>query len=334
MIPKLFKENANDYAEEFKKFLPVNVNFDFKSLAPSLAKCETKYIIPILGATLFGKVCQYYENNTSVDESLRDKYSLLLEKIQFALIRLAVWSDYSILSVMISDNGAYAGVDQEKRLYKWQKEDLSENLKNSGFDTIDEILAFLEENTTPFPDFKTSTFYTKNVDSLIRTTQEFNSYYNINNSRLVFLKMKYFIEDVESIELSHRLGSDFVHELIAADRTQSKYKKIIKPICRYVVYSAIAAGCEEVGKLPTDKGLIFETSSNDSSLQFERIGKSDMKSTQNYFSAKAEQYISSAIEIMKNNKDDYPAFVNFAGEDTPSDEIVRRDNTDKKTVWM
>lgn len=334
MIPKLFKESENEYAAEFKKFLPVNVNFNYDSLAPSLAKCENKYIVPVLGSNLFDKICQYYNSTESVEESLRKNYSTLLEKIQFSLIRLAMWSDYDILSVMISDKGAASGIDQEKRLYRRQEEALKETLKNDGFDALDDILSFLEKEVVSFPDFKESSFYTQNVTSLIRNTAEFNSHYNINDSRLIFLKMKYFITDIENIELSHRLGSEFVKELVEADRTTEKYKKIINLICRYVVYSAIAAGYEEIGKLPTDKGLIFETSSNDSSFMFERVGKLEMKSTQNYFSSKAEQYISSAIEIMKNNKTDYPAFITFAGEDIPSDEIVRRDNTDKKTVFL
>ena len=255
MIPKLFKESENNYAAEFKKFLPVNVNFDFNSLAPSLVKCENKYIVPILGSVLFDKICQYYNNTGSIEEPLRGKYAVLLEKIQFSLVRLAMWSDYDILSVSISDNGAGSKIEQEKRLYRRQEEALKEILKNDGFDTLDDILSFLEESSSSFPNFATSTFYTKNVDSLIRNTQEFNNHYSINNSRLIFLKMKYFIEDVENIELCHRLGSEFVKELIAADRTQSKYIKIIKPICRFVVYSAIAAGCEEYGKLPSDKGF-------------------------------------------------------------------------------
>jgi len=49
MTPKLFKAEYNIKAEEFKKFLPVNVNFSFRSIAPAISLCERKYLIPLLG---------------------------------------------------------------------------------------------------------------------------------------------------------------------------------------------------------------------------------------------------------------------------------------------
>lgn len=331
MEPKYFKATENVNAAEMKKYLPVNVQFNFATIKPFIYQCENKYIIPLLGTPLSAKLAEYYENITNIEVSLRDKYKQLLENVQFSLIRLALFTGYDFISVQLTDGGAMAVGDENKRLFKYQEQALKSSLKNDGFDFLDNVLLFLETNSDLFPDFEESSYYTKNVKSLIRTTEEFNAHYNIGSSRLVFLKMKYFIDDIEKIDLTHHLGSEFVKELIESDRAEEKYSKILPSICRFVVYSAIVAGCEEFGKLPTERGLIFETSTPESGATFERP---DLKSTKDYFKARGEAFLMSAINYIKQNKSTYPNFIEFAGENATGDTVIKRDNTGKKSVFL
>lgn len=331
MEPKFFKATENVNAAEMKQYLPVNVQFNFNTIKPFIYQSENKYIIPLLGVNLSEKLANYYEDSTTVVVALRDKYKQLLEKVQFSLIRLALFTGFDFISVTLTDSGAMAAGDADKRLFKYQEQSLKNSLKNDGFDFLDDILLFLENNSDFFEDFKESSFYTKNIKSLIRSTEEFNSHYSINNSRLVFLKMKYFIDDIEKIDLTHHLGSEFVEELINADRSLEKYSKILHSICHYVVYSAVAAGCEEFGKLPTERGLIFETSTNESNITFERP---DLKSTKEYYKYRGEAFLISVINYIKQNKDTYPKFIEFAGENATGDTVIKRDNTGKKSVFL
>jgi len=331
MEPKFFKATENVNAAEMKQYLPVNVQFNFNTIKPFIYQSENKYIIPLLGVKLSEKLANYYKDPLTVVVALRDKYKQLLEKVQFSLIRLALFTGFDFISVTLTDSGAMAAGDADKRLFKYQEQSLKNSLKNDGFDFLDDILLFLENNCDLFEDFKESAYYTKNIKSLIRSTEEFNSHYSINSSRLVFLKMKYFIDDIEKVDLCHQLGSEFVAELIAADREEEKYSKILPAICRFVVYNAIVAGCEEFGKLPTERGLIFETSTADSNITFERP---DLKSTKEYYKYKGGAYLSSAIDYIKKNKAIYPKFIEFAGENAPTDSVIRRDNTGKKSVFL
>ena len=115
MTPRLFKPENNTKAEEFKEFLPVNVTCSFRSLAPAIAQCEDKYLLPILGETLFSRLAAYYEGGTHDNELLE----ALLKRSQYAVVRLAYWQDYDLLSVSMSDKGA-ADNAGEGRLYKYQ----------------------------------------------------------------------------------------------------------------------------------------------------------------------------------------------------------------------
>lgn len=344
MEPKLFKASFNERAEEFKLYLPVNINLRYETVASHIALCEETYIRPLLGNELFGRLVAFYDSETDVadnneetvsasgsesttDEACEDK--VLLEKVRFALVRLAIWKGYDIISANISDVGVSAEVDKENRLYRYQEENIKKSLKNEGFDYLDNVLEYLEENSGVFPEFASSGYMLDSKQTLIRNTRLFHDCYNIGGSRLVFLKMRQYIRDVELIELQHRVGVSFYQELLTADETEEKWKSILPYIRLYVVYSAVAAGIGELHKIPTDKGLLFETTTMEG-VQETPVYRAQVQETRMNLLQKADQYLSAAIHTIKLHPDDYPDYIGFAG-DSPEDGIIRRDNTNKKT---
>jgi len=328
MTPKLFKPEYNTKAEEFKKFLPVNVNFSFRSIAPAIALCERKYIIPLLGDALFGKLVHYY---TTSEQKKKAPLKELLTLCQFALIRLAFWQEYDILSVTLSDKGA-ADNAGENRLYRYQTEALKENLKNEGFDQLDVVLEFCEQNIATLPEFAQSPCHHASENTFIKNTKEFNAIYHINSSRLVFLKMKYFVTSVEELQLPHHLGDCFCAELLGADPAVEKYARILSGIKKFVVFMAIAEGIAELHQMPTDKGLIFQSANaiRISEEQYAPVPAEELERVRKEYAQKAERYISSVIDTLKAHSTDYPAYIAFAGNNAPQTKHIRRDNTNKK----
>jgi hypothetical protein len=327
MKPNFFKPEYNLKAEEFKQFLPVNVTLSFRSIAPALALCEQKYLLPILGEKLFKTLADHYHAANSDNPQLSE----LLALCQFALIRLAFYQEFDILSVSLSDKGASDNAG-ENRLYRYQSEALKANLKNEGFDQLDTILEYCEKNIEKLSDFKESPCYIATANSLIKNTKEFNEIYNINNSRLVFIKMKYYISSVEDIEARHHLGDAFYTELLAADLTQEKYKRITPNIKKFLVYFSIYEGIAELHQLPTEKGLIFQSavSNRISEEQYAPIPAKELERTRNDYKAKAEKYIAAVISTLKQYPNDYPAYISFAGANAPLNRNIRRDNSNKK----
>lgn len=327
MEPKLFKASFNERAEEFKRYLPVNINLRFETVASHIALCEETYIRPLLGNELFGRMVSYYNDHPSLDVVCDDEK--LIEKVRFALVRLAIWKGYDVISANISDVGVSAEVDKENRLYRYQEENIKKSLKNEGFDYLDNVLEYLEKNSGEFHEFASSGYMLDSAQTLIRNTRLFHDCYNIGGSRLVFLKMRQYIRDVELIELQHRVGVSFYQNLLTADETEAKWKSILPYIRLYVVYSAVAAGIGELHKIPTDKGLLFETTTMEG-VQETPVYRAQVQETRMNLLQKAEQYLSAAIHTIKLHPDDYPDYIGFAG-DSPEDGIIRRDNTNKKT---
>ncbi len=328
MTPKLFKAEYNTKAEEFKKFLPVNVNFSFRSIAPAIALCERKYLIPLLGEALYERLAACYHASEPTGETLLQE---LLSLCQFALIRLAFWQEYDILSVSLSDKGA-ADNAGENRLYRYQMEALKDNLKNEGFDQLDAVLEFCEQNIEFLHEFSQSPCHLSAGSSLIKNTKEFNGIYHINSSRLVFLKMRYFVTTVEELELPHHLGHAFCAELLAADPAVEKYARVLPAIKKFIVFMAIAEGIAELHRMPTDRGLIFQTAvaTRDSEVQYAPVAAEELERIRREYTQKAERYMSSVIDILKKHSADYPAYIAFAGNNAPQSKHIRRDNNNKK----
>lgn len=326
MQPKLFNSSFNDRAEEFKKYLPVNINLRFETIASHIALCEENYIRPLLGRTLFNRIVSFATSNPTLPD--KNETSELVHKVRFALIRLAIWKGYDIISANISDVGVSAEVDKENRLFRYQEENIKRSLKEEGFNYLDNILEYLEENADSFPEFDDSQYKLSNVDSLIRNTAMFNKCYNIDNSRLVFLKMQQYIRDVELIELQHRIGSDFYKVLLTADENELRYNTILPAIRLFVVYYAVAEGIGELHKLPTEKGLLFETSSMEN-VQISPVYQNQIMETRARCIERANQHLAFVIYILKNHPSDFPEYTSFAG-DSPEDGVMHFDNTNKK----
>lgn len=337
MIPKLFNNYLGD--ADLRNYIPVNVNTSFEKLMPHLGLAEQNFIIPLLGETLYNKLVAIVptsdesgSGSASGSGSEIDLLQELLVEVKFAQFHLAYWKGYPVLSIDFSDAGASSKAGDGQRLFRYQEEKAEQYFKEEGYNKIDTILSFLHKKIEHFQEFRESEFYEEMEDSFIKDTKTFHKIYNIGNSRLVFLKMKYFVRRVEQIELHSILGEKFIKELLENENTV-KYKEILSNIRSYIVYMAIALGIKELKKQPTEKGLIFETQSSEG-FRVDQVETKEVLETIEYNKSTALRYMETAINHMKEHPADYPEFFSYVGEDIASNITYRRDNTNKKTFWL
>ena len=333
MQPELFKEEGN--ADDFQRYIPVNVTTSFRALAPHLGLAELNYIKPLLGDALFSALVKRYKKGNEGKDA--DQWQQLLDYVKYSEIHLAFYLGWAILSTSISDSGAESKADGDKRIYRYDKEHILDTFKNNGFNILDTVLNFLYDNIHIFKLFKKSNFYKDNQKTLIPTTALFNSIYNINNSRLVFLKMRQYIKIVEDIELVHYFGREFIDELLAADLESEKYGFIAERVRNYIVYLSVAKGIGELKKLPTEKGLIFEYVSERSARDgyvHNQVAVNEVETTLQFCHRTAESYLASAIDYLKKRKEEFPAFIRWAGENCPKSTVIHRDNAGKRTFFF
>jgi hypothetical protein len=182
------------------------------------------------------------------------------------------------------------------------------------------------------PEFAQSPCHATAENSLIKNTKEFNAIYYINSSRLVFLKMRYFVTSVEELQLHHHLGGCFCTELLVANSTVERYVRILPAIKKFIVFTAIAEGIAELHQMPTDRGLIFQTTiaNKISEVQYAPVPPQELERIRKEYTQKAERYMSSVIDTLKKYPEDYPAYMAFAGKNAPTTKHIRRDNSNKR----
>jgi hypothetical protein len=327
MQPKLFKETGN--SDEFKKYLTVDVNTSFRSLSPHLWQAEQDYLKPLLGEKLFNELADMVEH-----EAVSGQWVPLLDYVRFSEMNLCYYLGFDLLGSSFNDSGFSTKAQEGTRLYRYQEENAKNTLKTNGFNIMDVILDFLHTHIDDFQSFKESEFYIQSTKTLIPDTKTFNSYYNIGNSRLVFLKMKHYIKMVEDIEMRHYFGEDFFKELLSADLSSEKYAFIGSNIRAYIVYMSVVKGIGELKKMPTEKGLIFESSVVFATeISVSPVVPDEVKQTVCFHEETAKSYLSSAINYLKKKKEEFPAFIAWAGENAPETTIVHRDNKGKKTFF-
>lgn len=319
MTPKLFTETNT--ATELKKFLPVNINFNFKNIAPAMAMAERKYLVPVLGEAMFKKLVEL-RNNAESSETEKQA----VEYAQYVVAKLAYFNAFDEISVMLDEKGATAPT--ENRLYKYQEDNLKRNLKETAFDTLDELIDLIDKNKNDFTEWNQSPWFERMNKLLVRSTKEYNKVFNINNSHLVFIKMIYYMEIVETTLLAHRIGGEFLKE-IKQDMEKEEYKPFIEQLRKYVVFKSVAIGIEELGMIPTERGMMWESTTQ--TITNPKLEKqTDVTTTRRNCDRYAEAYIGEAIRYLNMHSEDFEKYHEYtAGKNPTTNRYTQRDNNRK-----
>jgi hypothetical protein len=331
-----FKPTLNTKLEEIRRYLPISSATSFSNISPFIQAAEVAYILPLLGRQLYELLTQFYESSgemEGISPESKPLYVQLIEHIQRSLINLTYWSAFDFMNTLMNDAGFHRREsDTEKTLYKYQEESLKAGFKNNGFDALDTMLAYLEEHIADFPLFRESPNYTERRSCIIADTATFNRIFNINNSRLVFLKVARFMTQVEDFEIQGCLGAELYTrvkaEIIKAEPDE-KILRLIPYLQKPIAHLSIAKASFQLGINVNDKGLFFE--SQDSTMT-NSTKTSPLTDQQYWYLAKASEGAGMAyLEMLRGflavHPGDYPEYR------LPSGSALIRDNSGKKSYW-
>ena len=332
-----FKSTANTRAEEIRKFIPVSVSTSFETLSPLIGAAETKFIQPLLGQALMDQVSAYYQNPESVIEGITEEnktqFDSLIELIQRALINLTYYTGFEFLSVSINDSGFHRQESEtEKSLFRYQEEAIKNQFKDAGFNGLDAMLEYLEAHGETFPLFAQSANYTVQKSSIIATTKEFDQLIDINNSRLVFLKLRRCIEEVEDFSIKAALGLE-LYALLKAELVKStldeRFVTLLPHVRKPLAHLAMARAFRMLGIHVRDRGVFQfsqEATMKNSSVE-SPVSGDDLHIVIKGEESTGEYYLATLREFLVEQAATYPE-VNR----TTHSPFVRQNN-DKTTFW-
>lgn len=305
--------------------------------SPHILNAETKFMKPLL-LGMFDELQEFYEAKTEKptdpdDAVIWDDLTDLVSKCQKSIIHLAFWIGFQNLNSTISNSGfKRSESDKMKSLFKYQEDEMKTYFRNAGFDAMDEVLSFIEENITSFSEFKESANYTLIRQSFIPDTKTFDGIVHIASSRLTFLRLRNHMNLVEDMEIFPILGAEIYTAIkteMIKDTPDQKVMKILPYIRKPIAYLSSALLMEESGADLTEKGLYFDATRAIDNNTGERQPSSDSRIailvTRNR--AIGNAYLDQLKSYLAANIADWPTYSGQTGS------VFRRDNTGKKTFW-
>lgn len=326
MTTDFFSDYKNGNAEEFKRFLPVNVTTSYKTLLPAIVTAEMK-VAEIIGQKCFDKIAEYYKSGSD-DKGINE----VVELLQFAIIRMAYYDSFDMLSVVMSDSGMYDG-NGENRVYRYQSDALRESLHRQCYEFIDRIVEKLEGMLNVFPEFISSPCYTLSSESIIANSREFRKAAKIDCDYRLLVALRPYISNCENIELPFRIGKALADRLYN-DKNHGCFAKILPAVRAFVCYKAIADSIEIVGLQLSHNGWLRKTEITYDGKYNKKPDGTEIQRLKASYANTAENLISMIVSYFKANKDAFPEINEIGGDDASEHGADFMDLTNRKIMKL
>lgn len=322
------KEKWND-AAELNQFIPVSAALYFESVQSSLEDAWRLFVLPLLGEALAEEIEAYYDDEDPTALQLK-----VLNECQRAVANLAFWYNYDELNIRISDQGMQRQESDGsfKQTYKYQEDQLKTSFKNKGFNALDRVIDLLDKHQKDFPLYEQSPAYASRKSSIVRCTAEVDANYFINNSHLIFLRLKPIFKSVEDTVLQPALGDALYQTLTKAlkegtaelgDTTTEEFRL---RCAAFVVFKSIAKLIRQTGSL-TDRGLYFASiHEGDGNLSVRPSDRETALSLAGELECEADACLNQLMNFIQHY---LPAY--YKGRQS---DVLNRDNNHKRTVFL
>lgn len=260
----IFSETKWKIDNEIQQIIPTSAALSWNKMQASLRNAQDEYLLVLLGDNMMEKIQEIYEKDP---EQRSEKDGKLLYLSQKAVANIAMWTDFDALNLRITDQGFQRQESESGDFtgaYKYQEDNLRNNFKSKGFNALDSVLAFLEENVSDYDAFKSSPAYTVSQKSIVKNTTEIQQIYYIQNSRIIFLRLHPVIEQIEELSLQPILGDDLFAKLqkwLSGDMewtyTDITFNDFRMACAKVVIMKAVLSLLRTTGSI-TDRGLYFE----------------------------------------------------------------------------
>ena len=276
---------------EMRTYLRMSLSEKEASWQPYVGPATDKYIRPVLGDVLLDALNADY-NAATHDADL----VALLPYVQGALAKFTLLMAVPNLDLNISEGGfTVISSPNVAPASRERVNALMASLLEQGWDAIEILLRFLEENINDYASWETSDAYTLAIRNLVNSAVDFDKIFHIMQSRILFNRFRNSLDDVDNLIIKRNISADMFDALMADIRAgviSAENQKILPLLKRAEVFYAIS---ENIDKSKCE-GVGVEINN-----QFLKLDMDLMK-------YKARQYLDDALVIMKATPDDYPEY--------------------------
>lgn len=304
-----------------KKYISINASVEFDTLKPYILTAERKFIKTLLGAEQYN----IFDVQTApTDATVLEAYHLAQE----AICNFGLYIALPILKTQISETGIYNASSENVSLATDKDfKELQRSFKTQGHEALDELFKVMEANLGSFTEWTNNDVYKSFNNTLVKTTQDFNSFYHIFNSRQTFLALKPEIVTVENQYIKAVIGAELLTAL--RDTQTNENRKSAKQLLQASIVAFTIAKVVQNGLFRlTAEGITMRFSM----LPFEKpymVKNEFLNETQKNKIAEAEQYLKEALAVVTTNPGDFTEYTAPEATETNISTVI---NTDSITM--
>ncbi len=255
---------------------------------------------------------------------------MLLFYTQRAIANIALWIGFDSLNAYISDGGFKRSESGNiKGLYKYQEDNIKKYFRSSGIDGLDIILGILEDRIQHFPAYQSQMY--RHRGRIIPDTKVFNDHYHINNSRIVFDRLRQYMKNVEDLYLTKYISPASLQYIIAELQKPTPATKVtaIMPYLRDpVAWISTAMLMQDSGSELTERGLYLKGLKNLSNSDLEiNTDEARVKELIKRNFSTGDQYLIRLKKYLADNANDWET------DAAQPSGLHNRDNTGKRTFF-
>jgi len=289
---------------ELQQYIKLSNDFPFDNVKSSIKMAQNRYIKKVIGKALYQK---FFEDMSA------DNKAKLLPYLQAPTAQLALYLYSDKGSVLISSGGFYRREsDKEKTAFRYQTESLKMTFLDHGHNLLEDLIEFLEDNISDYPEWKSSDFYLDNSNLILSSSRELERVNSKYSGRLVYqalLDSIHYVEDFYYDELilkKHKKTVDGAeYELEAQD------KVILPDLLRAIVNLAIYQG---LPNLSVEINLFGVTQNKkddrNAYLMFQALDAEGLKAIQINAKNIGQNYLDKIKKTLHSNISDYTTYAN------------------------
>lgn len=284
---------------EIKEYIRVTevANFD-ESFKPFVEEVEQIYIIKYLGQDQYDELQVYYDLELDNDPAL----TALLEHTQRALTKFLLKTAAPFIDLEISEGGFTVNDTQTASPASQARvEKLIKVTYMQGWDSLEILIKYLEDNVSDFPLWAASDAYILSKSTLIQSAGDFDKYYTIHESRLWFFNAKSIMRDVDQSEVISRISQELYDTLLSeinAGSVSAANEAILPNLKRAISHFTYARD-----SVINKKEKVYSKSKPIES-------QDNLVADSTAIKAMADFYMNKVMNTIINNIDDYPDYKN------------------------
>lgn len=285
-----------------------------ESIVPYASDAEEKFIKKFLGKTLYAALDAYITAGGTGD----DEYDALLPYVERASSRFTLFAASPFLDINLGDTGyTTSNTSNLSPASKERVERYTMKLIKMGFENVETMLEFLEENQDDYPLWVASDAYTLATTNFIRTAIEFDEIVTVKISRMIFQHIRPQMDNVETFRIdtiiSEELSDEILQEIDDDDVSvlNQKLLKFIKPAVANLTVANIITGAAKAKD--TSETLSFKDLQRE---EYQKLG---------------EFYIMEIQKVLDANPTDYPLYIasDLYNEDKTTNDMYEVSEDDK-----